>query len=160
MLKHNRFFGFQFFQQLGQLRNTGGQFLFPRNIPERQLLLLGKEGFALSALFLDLLHKRAILLHFRFHIRNIGFELSLSGANMPKLITENQHVLTHTFHRFGYGRDGILYCLHQLFNGSFQFTEHCVISLDLPVQLTAVRDNAFLLQCPCNNALVNGRLFC
>ena len=77
---------------------------------------------------------------------------------MTELITENQHTAAYLFHCLRYGGNGVLNHLHQLLNRCFQLTEQCVVCLNLTVDFTAVRDNAFLFQCTGNHTLVNGGL--
>lgn len=68
---------------------------------------------------------------------------------MRELVAENQHTAAQFLKPFRYGRDSVGNQRSQLFHFRFQLTQQLVIRLDLPVDLTAVRNNAFPLQCPC-----------
>ena len=83
----------------------------------------------------------------------------LSGPNTQKLIPEDNHFLTNSFHRLCNSRDSILYRIHQFFNQRFQLPQQGIVRPDLPVQFTAVRNDAFLFQRTGGNSLMNGRLF-
>ena len=77
---------------------------------------------------------------------------------MQKLIPEDNHILPQRFQFFRHGRQRIFDGLHQLFDRSFQFPEQRIVHLDLPVDLTAVSDDAFLFQRTGNDTLVDRRL--
>lgn len=73
----------------------------------------------------------------------------LAAADMRELVAENQHTAAQFLKPFRYGRDSAGNQRSQLFHFRFQLPQQLVIRLDLPVDLTAVRNNAFPLQCPC-----------
>lgn len=77
-------------------------------------------------------------------------------TDMPQLVAENNHIRPQLFHRLGNGREGVLYRLPQLFDRSFQLPQQGIVRLDLPVDLAAVSNHAFPLQCPCGHPLVDG----
>ena len=126
---------------------------------EQRFLFLRKQSFPFFGFLLDLLHQAHIAFKLRLNCINTLAHTVLAYTDIAKLIAENQYAASQFLHCLRYGGNRILYRLHQLFDRCFQLTEQCIVCLDLSVDFTAVRYDAFLFQRMGNHTLVNGGLF-
>ncbi len=127
--------------------------------PTWRFLFLRKQIFPFFGFVLDLLYQARIAFKLRFDGLNTLAHTVLAHTDITELIPENQHTATYLLHCPRYGRNRILYRLHQLLDRCFQFTEQSIVRLDLTIDFTAVGDNTLFLQRTGNHTIVNGGLY-
>ena len=90
---------------------------------------------------------------------HIFARLSLPVPDVQQAVVEHDDILTHSFHGAGKGRDGGFHGCLYLLDHCFQTADQGIVVPNLPVDLTAFRDIACLLQFPGADALMDGGLF-
>ena len=102
--------------------------------------------FSLGGGTLDLLHQTGISFQPVIKRTKVILCSGLTISDMPQLIAEDQHIAAYTFHGLRQCWDRGPGSLRQLFHRCFQLSQQGIVGLNLPVQLTTVRDHAHALR--------------